>query len=349
MKYRSNARLAFPLASALAALLTSSFLHADILTWDNGAATGFWNTTDLNWTGVAAWNNATPDDAVFDAAGVGTVTLTEPISAGSISINIVGYTITGDTLTLSSGLTALTSNATSAVNSNITFATAAGTITSTAGTLTLGGTVDAGTLALTFAGAGSTTVTNGIANGTTLTKSDAGTLTLGGTNTYAGATTISGGIIRAGSITGLSPNSNITLASGTRLILGGLSNTVGALTGTGGVVENANVTPATLTIGNTGASGVYSSNLQVGRVTQTGSHRIVGCADRDEIFRDSIMGNRFKAIPIGSISGRMDGRVIGNGATSDDHIRSTCPVVVTIVPCRPKGDVVGRVIHQAVQ
>ena len=75
MKYRSSTRVAFPLASALAALLASSYLHAAVLTWDNGAATGFWNTTDLNWTGAAAWNNATPDNAIFAATGVGTVSL----------------------------------------------------------------------------------------------------------------------------------------------------------------------------------------------------------------------------------------------------------------------------------
>jgi hypothetical protein len=156
MKLRilSTARLSFPLASALAALLAVPSATAAVLTWNNGAATGNWNTADLNWSGASPWSNATPDDAVFGAVGAGTVTLTEAITAGSVAINNAGYTITGSTITLNSGATALTSNATSAVNSNVTLATAAGTITSSVGTLTLGGTLDAGSLALTFDGAG---------------------------------------------------------------------------------------------------------------------------------------------------------------------------------------------------
>ncbi|MCX6924426.1 MAG: hypothetical protein NT154_14610, partial [Verrucomicrobia bacterium] len=53
------------------------------LTWDNGAGTGNWNTTDANWTGLI-WNNSAPDNAVFTTTG-GDVTLTESIRAGSIT------------------------------------------------------------------------------------------------------------------------------------------------------------------------------------------------------------------------------------------------------------------------
>ena len=251
------------IASLGLAFLSTSSAFAATLTWDDGDETGFWNTTDLNWSGTDPWDNTTPDDAIFDAAGVGTVTLTEAIAAGSVTFNTAGYTITGETITLSGGATALTSNATSTINSNVTITTTAGTITSTSGTLTLGGTLDAGSLALTFDGAGNTTLSNGIANAVSLTKIGTGTLFLGGSNSYSGATTLSGGILQAGSATGFSANSSISLASGTRLVLGGFSNTVGGLNGTGGVVENANATAATLTISNSGTNS-YSSNLQNG-------------------------------------------------------------------------------------
>ena len=226
MKLRilSAARLSFPLASAIAALLAVPSANAAVLTWNNGAATGNWNTADLNWSGASPWSNATPDDAVFGAVGAGTVTLTEAITAGSVVINTAGYTITGSTITLNSGATALTSNATSTVNSNVTLATAAGTITSSVGTLTLGGTLDAGSLALTFDGAGSTTVSNAIANGDSLTKNGAGTLTLSGANSYPGTTVINGGTLTVtGSLNG---------TTGTALTFGG--------SGTLNVAEPAN-------------------------------------------------------------------------------------------------------------
>ena len=55
------------LAMAATFALLGSTAFADTLTWDNGAATG-------------NWNNATPDDAIFGATGVGTATLTEAIA-----------------------------------------------------------------------------------------------------------------------------------------------------------------------------------------------------------------------------------------------------------------------------
>ena len=55
--------------------------------------------------------------------------------AGQENVCLGGGIITGGTITLGAGATALTSNSTSAVNSNVTFVTTPGTITSNAGTL----------------------------------------------------------------------------------------------------------------------------------------------------------------------------------------------------------------------
>jgi autotransporter-associated beta strand protein len=63
------------------------------LTWDNGAATGNWNTTDANWTGFT-WNNNTPNNAVFDTS-TGTIQLTEPITAGTFTFGRTNANTTG--------------------------------------------------------------------------------------------------------------------------------------------------------------------------------------------------------------------------------------------------------------
>jgi len=61
-------------------------LHAADRTWDAGEDMN-WNTTSTNWGDtVTTWDNATPDNAVFDGSGLGTVTLTVPITAGTPSV-----------------------------------------------------------------------------------------------------------------------------------------------------------------------------------------------------------------------------------------------------------------------
>jgi len=83
------------------------------LTWDNGASTGKWNTTDLNFT--SGWTNG--NTAVFGGLGSETVTINEAgISATGVTFNVTGDTIaatgannltlTTQTVTVGSGLTA---------------------------------------------------------------------------------------------------------------------------------------------------------------------------------------------------------------------------------------------------
>ena len=50
--------------------------------WDNGAGTGQWNTTDANWSG-SQWGNSSSNHAFFSAVG-GTVSLSQPVTAGSV-------------------------------------------------------------------------------------------------------------------------------------------------------------------------------------------------------------------------------------------------------------------------
>ena len=212
-------------------------------------------------------SNAITNGAALTKSGAGTLTLAGTNGFTAATIN--GGTIAGGTLTLNSGATALTSSATSAVNSNVTITTAAGTITSNAGTLTLGGTLNAGGLALTFAGAGNTTVTNAIASGTTLTKSGGGTLTLSGANTYTGVTTVSGGVLQIGNagITGTLGTGNVTLTSPGNLTFNRTDAAYtygGIISGTGSLTQ-AGAGTTTLTGNNsfTGATTVSAGKLSV--------------------------------------------------------------------------------------
>ena len=81
-------------------------VHAADLTWNNGAATGNWNTTDANWTG-ATWNQS--DNAIFNTT-TGTIHLTENISAGSFTFGLTNSntsgTFAGSALAISGNLVA---------------------------------------------------------------------------------------------------------------------------------------------------------------------------------------------------------------------------------------------------
>lgn len=112
MKTKSNPliRISSLLAAVSIALTATSY--AANLTWDNGAATGNWNTTDANWTG-STWNNATPDNAVFNT-NTGTINLTEAITAGSFTFGLTNANLTGaftgSALTINGNLTAQADN-----------------------------------------------------------------------------------------------------------------------------------------------------------------------------------------------------------------------------------------------
>ena len=106
MKQKShNPFLRFSAAAILASALTLA-AHAADLTW-NAALPGNWDTTNTNWSG-STWNNATPDNAILNNLN-GTITLTQLITAGSLSYNNGGnpsgsheLTLTGSNLSVGS-------------------------------------------------------------------------------------------------------------------------------------------------------------------------------------------------------------------------------------------------------
>ncbi len=227
--------------------------------WDNAATN--WTSPTATATPNIAWPSTGTNNANFNGAGGGIVTLTGAIAITPSVINIG-------------------SNA-------YTFAAPASTVTSLGGTIGL----NANTLTLAPAAGGSIAL-SGIINGTgSITQNGAGTTTLSGVNTYSGSTNISQGTLSAATIVVAAGASNlgnaasaVTLGSvGTSGTLsytgaattytrgfsvaaggGGITNTSGNLLtiATGGIVNGG-----ALNFSNTGAGGTTVSSI----ISSTGS------------------------------------------------------------------------------
>ena len=170
------------------------------------------------------------------------------------------------------GASALNNNfgsGTNTVSLPITFNTAAPTITCAGGgTLSVGGTIDCGGMALTVASNGATTLNGVISDGTGLTMSGTGTLTLGAANTYSGATTISAGTLKSGATNALPTATTLMVyGSGATFDLNGHGQQVTGLSDNGvssGLVTNSGGAAAfTLNDGgtNNSFSGVLGGSL----------------------------------------------------------------------------------------
>lgn len=131
------------------------------LTWDNGAANLFWNTSDANWSGNT-WTNAAICNAIFGSTGAGEISLGEPIQIGNLTVNSAGYSFVGNSLSLNDSI--ITANQPFTISSAL---SGYGLTKQGAETLTLNGT---------FSHTGTTTVGQG---GLTLgTGGSLGNLTL---------------------------------------------------------------------------------------------------------------------------------------------------------------------------
>ncbi len=177
--------------------------YGAVKTWDGGGSDNNW-TTAANWNGDIAPSSG--DDLVFD----GTVR-TSPVndfpantSFNSITFNLNcgAFSITGNSIYLTGGASAITTNHTTlsvSIANNIVFTTSNPSITTTAGgTFNLSGTLSHDGLTLTFVGNGSSTISQIISGTGALTKTGNGSLILSANNTYTGVTTISAGTLQIG-------------------------------------------------------------------------------------------------------------------------------------------------------
>jgi autotransporter-associated beta strand protein len=306
----SSARLSFPLASAIAALLAAHSASATTFYWDtngattaNTAATGTWMAgSAANWSTAAAGNVATSavtttnaDDLIFAATGMtaGTITVDDTQFANSIRIQVQGITLTGGTINIGSAAVgsgfSFGNSQTINVNSAIILNSAAtevaiantGNQTVTFGnTATITGSAASGTQNLTIGGGGlggGSTIINGIiSDGVSGGKvgvtvnGGAGSFTSGNLYTLAGANTYTG----ATTITGgtLALGANNVLADTTAVTIGGGSLRIG--NGFADAVDTLDVTAAaTITVG-AGASLAFadsSGKAWAGSLTITGA------------------------------------------------------------------------------
>ena len=295
------------LALAIAALLAAPFAHATSATW-NGTDSALWATSN-NWSGAPLVVPGSGDTATFNHAGGGNVVLN--LGAGvtikallfdtsSVASYIIGGGAVGSqTLTLNDAA-ALTMNASVAnnqlCNASISLGTATGNATgtftnnSTAGSLTLAGGIVSNSATVTdiktlmVAGAGATTISGAISNGTaicSLVLNGAGTLTLSGTNSYTGRTTIAGNgtlklaasnVIPSGVVIDVGAYYGSVVSGGGTLDLNGFDNTLGGLafgnqtspllvkTGAGTLTLNGNISQDSVSTG----TKLISGNLSLG-------------------------------------------------------------------------------------
>ena len=188
----STARLSFPLASAVAALLAAPFAQAANITWSG--ATNTWNT-NTNWVGsVLPVSN---DSLFFDAAGAGGLSLNNNLTSGSFTVVSLVFTSTAGAYVIGDGTATANVGNTFVLGAPASTAAYTSSITNGSGN------------ALTFNTPFSMTAVRNIIGGTNISlagnisgvaggirKSGSNTLTLSGTNTYTGVTQIDIGVLR---------------------------------------------------------------------------------------------------------------------------------------------------------
>jgi autotransporter-associated beta strand protein len=177
--------------------------YAATKTWDGGAGTD-------NWTHAANWDSDVApiggDALVFDGSAQPTPNNDFPNATSFASITFAAtastFTLSGNSVIITGGATAITTNAASltmTIGNNITFSTAAPTITIVSlGTLAISGTIVNGGLLITTTCDGTLTLSGVISGVGGFTKNGAGTCTLSETNTMSGTTTISAGTLEFG-------------------------------------------------------------------------------------------------------------------------------------------------------
>ncbi len=192
----SIAGISFPLASAIAALLTAQSAQAITYYWDNnvaaagfGSAGGTWaGPTVSQWTTVVAGNvapGASITTSTSDALHFGTDTATQGLGTGTITVS---GTVNASSLRFGSQST---------------------------GSITLsGGTINLAAVTSIHVGAGGTTnhnISSSISGaGTSLTKTG-NTLTLSGANSYTGTTIISSGNLILSNLSALGSTTGVTI------------------------------------------------------------------------------------------------------------------------------------------
>lgn len=257
-------------------------------TWNTGAPP-LWNSTGNATAGpFFTWNNATGDNAIFDGTA-GTVTLGAPITAGSLTFNVHGYTIAGtaaNPLTLGGSTPTITANGNAIISAVI-----------------------VGTAGLTKAGAGTLTLSgNNTFSGNV--NVNAGILSLTGTNSFTGAINVNAGTLFAGSDAALGNASNVVnLANGAALSTG---TTGGSLDG-----RTVNLIGGQASLNGAGAGFAHYTGAGGLTVAAVGSTGPITLSDNTNDFTGAVnfVVNNAAAAAFTSIRNSGEASALGAGNT----------------------------------
>ncbi|HZT81482.1 MAG TPA: Ig-like domain-containing protein, partial [Gemmataceae bacterium] len=203
-------------------------------------ATCLWSGAgmDANWSNPSNWGGTAPvagDNLVF-AAGASQLASYNDFAAGtsfgSITFQAGGYSVSGNAVVLTAGISATNPTGADALNLDVTLGASQSFAPANAGTaLNLGGAVNLNGFTLTLDGAGSTSLTGGTSGTGGLVKNGTGTLTLAGNNPCSAPVTLNAGTLLAN---GSQAAGAVTVNAGGTL---GGTGTLGAVTVAGGGVD----------------------------------------------------------------------------------------------------------------
>jgi autotransporter-associated beta strand protein len=184
---------------------------------------------------------------------------------------------------------------------------------------------DLGSNTLTFDGAGTHQVNDGIAGTGGLIKTGSGLLAVSGTSSYNGTTTVSNGTLRAGAAAGGRAFGNLSAvtlaaspANNTALDLNNFNQTIGSLAGgtTGGITSGVVLGSGTLTTGGDNTSTSFAGVISgTGGLTKTGSGTMTLAAANNYSGATAVNNGLLKILSGGSISS--SSTTVNNGGALD--------------------------------
>ncbi|MBJ7259935.1 MAG: autotransporter-associated beta strand repeat-containing protein, partial [Chthoniobacterales bacterium] len=190
LQVNNEATFSGAISNGNASGVTFEFGGTGTMTLSGASANLFTNSLTISNTGltvVAAKNGAFGTTAAGTTLQSGsTIILSNVTYSTAEALNISGTGVGGNGALRGAGTSSFAGVVTAGANATISADSGAA--------LALSGNVNGGGNAVTFSGAGNSTVSGVISNGTVV-KSGVGTLTLSGVNTYAGGTLVSEGVL----------------------------------------------------------------------------------------------------------------------------------------------------------